>query len=267
MLGEIFGRKAGEIVAELVPCRFLPDLMLAFDSGRLGTSCNRTDGVVAKVLGVLEALIFAELAEILGVFCSSVGLLVVSKGDSIGRVADSGSMISSITSSPSSRAFIGTPFSKAFLLGIRIRVAGVAGPLANVICPCAKTFGDLETARGTAGGGIKLSDKGSGETELSLLIGALPDADEGFSPLPSFGSLAMDSSTPTGSLVKDACLRRVCGFMAGDCLTLLLPPGARVEALGLRRWRFTAEVGGTRLLEPSFMSIGEAVVPVDPGPR
>ena len=56
MLGEIFGRRAGDIAAEVVLCRFLPDLMLAFDSGRWGMSGDRIDGVIAKDLGVLAAL-------------------------------------------------------------------------------------------------------------------------------------------------------------------------------------------------------------------
>ena len=105
--------------------------------------------------------------------------MFVFRGDSAGRVADSGSIISSIASSSSSRAFIGTPFADALLLGMRIRVAGVAGPpIAD--CDCATTFGDLEEGRGTAGGGIRLSESGSGETELSLLLTTLPDAEDGF---------------------------------------------------------------------------------------
>ena len=235
MLGEIFGRKAGEIVAEFVPCLFLPDLIFALDSGRLVESGDRIDSVIAEVLGVLDALTLAALAESVGVSWSAPGLLIVSRGDSTGRVADSGSMISSITSSPSRRAFIGTPFADALLLGIRIRVAGVAGSLPSTLCVCANTLGDLEAGRGTAGGGMRLSDRGSGETELSLLVGPLADADEGFNPLAALASCASSSSTPDGNFVKDCCLRRVCGFMAGDCFTLRLPPDVRVAVLGLRR--------------------------------
>lgn len=55
--------------------------------------------------------------------------------------------------------------------------------------------------------------------------------------------------------------------MAGDCLTLLLPPDIRVDVLGLRRCRLAAEVGAALPLGVSFRSTGEAVVPVDPDPR
>lgn len=185
----------------------------------------------------------------------------------MGRVADSGSMMSSITSSPSSRAFIGTPFAYALLLGIRIKVAGVAGSLLSTFCFKANTLGDLEVGRGTAGGGIKLSDSGSGETELSLLVGTLPDAEKGFSPPVVFDSCASSSSTASGNFVNDCCLRRVCGFMAGDCLTLRVPPDVRVAVLGLRRWRLAAEVGGILVFAASFRSTGDAVVPVDSCPR
>ena len=67
MLGEILGRKAGDIAAEFVLCRFLLVLMLALDSARFGKSVESIDGVVAAVLGVLEALTPAVLAEIVGV--------------------------------------------------------------------------------------------------------------------------------------------------------------------------------------------------------
>lgn len=176
MLGDIFGRNAGDIVAEFVPCRFLPGRKFVLDSDRFSISGESTDGIIADVLGVLEALIFADLADIVGVSWLS-GLLVVSTADNNGRVADSGSMMSSITSSPSSRALIGTPFADALLLGMRINVAGVAGSPVSVVDNCANTFGDLEEGRGIAGGGIRLSDSGSGDTELSLLVGALPDED------------------------------------------------------------------------------------------
>jgi hypothetical protein len=67
MLGEILGRKAGDMAAEFVPCRFLPDRILALDSGLLGILGESTDGVMAAVLGVLEALNLADLADIVGV--------------------------------------------------------------------------------------------------------------------------------------------------------------------------------------------------------
>lgn len=118
-----------------------------------------------------------------------------------------------------------------------------------------------------AGGGIRPSDRGSGETELSLLVITLPEAEEGLMPPLLFDSRDRISITVAGSLVRDGCLRRVSGFMAGDCLTLLLPPDARADVLGLRRWRLAAEVGITLLPWVSFRSIGDAVVPVDSGPR
>ena len=67
ILGEILGRKAGDMAAEFVPCRFLPDRILALDSGLLGMSGESTDGVMAAVLGLLKALILADLADIFGV--------------------------------------------------------------------------------------------------------------------------------------------------------------------------------------------------------
>lgn len=67
MLGEILGRKAGEIVAEFVLCRFLPDLMFAFDSTRLKESGDRIEGVIVEVLGVLDALALLDLAKSFGV--------------------------------------------------------------------------------------------------------------------------------------------------------------------------------------------------------
>lgn len=82
---------------------------------------------------------------------------------------------------------MGTPFADALLLGIRIRVAGVAGPPV-VDCDCAGTCGDLEESPGTAGGGIRLSESGSGETELSLLLSTLPDVEPGLRRSLLFGS-------------------------------------------------------------------------------
>ena len=86
-----------------------------------------------------------------------------------------------------------------------------------------------------AGGGIRPSDSGSGETELSLLVSTFAEAEEGLMPPLLFKSWDRISITVAGSLVSDGCLLRVSGFMAGDCLTLLLPPDARAGVLGLRR--------------------------------
>ena len=112
MFGEIFGRKAGEIAADAVPCLFLLPRTPALDSDRLrrfesssgeSTCGESTCGVIAaEVLGVLDALSLADFADRVGVLCSSpfsVSVPAVSIVCSAGRtggIAESGNKISSM---------------------------------------------------------------------------------------------------------------------------------------------------------------------------
>jgi hypothetical protein len=63
------------------------------------------------------------------------------------------------------------------------------------------------------------SDNGSGETESSLPSTALLGA-EGCNVDPPATCGSMLRILLIGSEVSEGCRRRVCGFMAGDCLTL-----------------------------------------------
>ena len=86
---------------------------------------------------------------------------------------------------------------------------------------------------------MRASDKGSGETELSLLAITWEDCPEaGLVPRPALGSFDKASRRSVGSEVTDGGLRRVCGFIAGDCLTLRAE--LLVDAAGFLCDRFPA---------------------------
>ena len=103
MLGEIFGRSAGEIVADDVLCRFLlarPPPRVSILPGFANVSCEVALPNTPR--GVLAALIFADLAESVGVFSLSSPVLLVTTDASTGgalEAAASGNMMSSIGSS------------------------------------------------------------------------------------------------------------------------------------------------------------------------
>jgi hypothetical protein len=142
------------------------------------------------------------------------------------------------------------------LLGSLIKVAGVTGLLGSDGCDISRA-GDFSAAVGTGGGLIKISESGSGETESSLLATLLPRTggckerlfERGIKPL----------TLSVGKFPKEAPLRLVIGFEAGDCLTLLA--GVLADMLPfLRPLRGGPDIG--RVAVSVFISTGEAVVPV-----
>ena len=143
-MGEILGRSAGEMVAELVLCLFLPPRppRLSTFSGFTKPSCKLF--FASAPLGVLEALNLADLAERVGVLSSSSGILLVSilsrSEFSVGGAAASGSIMSSRSRRGSIGCckFCGEPC----LLGSRIKVAGVTRSPASVVCGCTSGRGD-----------------------------------------------------------------------------------------------------------------------------
>lgn len=118
------------------------------------------------------------------------------------------------------------------VVGIRIKVAGVAGSLLKIAEAALGTLGDFVEDRGIAGGGIRTSVNGSGDTELSLVCDSpeLCFAPELAVELPFIASIRSE-----GIEVTDGGRLRLCGFMAGDCLTLLA--GVLVDMLPFRRPR------------------------------
>jgi len=254
MLGEIFGRNAGLTCTELWLLRFLGSRLFNLDSPRLlipvpvGEAIEPSWGLgkadPVALMGALAApslgiflVAFVEL--VCSMFASEVliglraGFLVV--------LAGSGKTMSSMicSMSASAAAVCSCKFEVCrvppliFLLCLRTLMsdAGVAGsPLTSCAdasggCPClASRYGDLpaELDLGVAGGGIKTSDNGSGETEsgpeLSWLygIGSLPSllwADFDFR-----ASSMMPETSFAGMTVLEGCFF-LCGFIAGDCLT------------------------------------------------
>lgn len=174
MLGDIFGRNAGDIAAEEVLCLFLlplPLFLLSILTFFVKESC---EPVLASALrGVLVALSFADLTESVGSSCCSFGVLDTSICRPTGRagpVAASGRLISSIGSPALFGVFLRSAVSgdKPSLLGSLIRVAGVTGLLGSDCCDVNKV-GDLSDVVGTGGGRIDASESGSGDTESSLL--------------------------------------------------------------------------------------------------
>jgi len=93
--------------------------------------------------------------------------------------------------------------------GILIKVAGVAGALISWCCG-RSVMGVLDC--GIGGGRINDSNDGSGETESSLLTGA-EEATFGSRCFGRAPSIDNGSLFPT---LKEACLRRVIAFVAGD---------------------------------------------------
>src|SRR5271170_2340998 len=127
-------------------------------------------------------------------------------------------------------------------------------------------FGDLPADRGTVGGGIRASERGSGDTESGPDPRLLPP-DSLLRALDSrLEAAALSSGTTSGSLpVVKLCLRRPCGLTSGDCRTLRA--GVRVEVLGLRLLFLVVAPEPVGLLFKSTPgSIGEPVAPVsEPG--
>lgn len=171
MLGDILGRRAGEMVAEEVLCLFLlarPPRPSTFP-GFANTSADSDR--INMVLGVLEAVSFADFADNVGVVSLSSPALLVSIVASTGGATETaaGNIISSMSSSPSlGRPACSIAFDdSAWSLGILIRVAGVTALPLEFFCPSTAGRGDLE-GWGIGGGRIAASDNGSGETESSL---------------------------------------------------------------------------------------------------
>ena len=200
MLGDIFGRRAGLTCTELLLFLFLP---VDFSSPRLPGVAPRGE---ARGLGKTElvALSGALRGPYLGVFrAERVGVVSLSLAPTVfigvreGFVfafAGSGKTMSSIICSMSASAIFACSFRLDGRCGpfaplpacfrIFINDAGVAGALSNIGkgagtgwdpgCFAAKC-GDLLAGvdLGVAGGGIKISDKGSGDidsaSELSWL--------------------------------------------------------------------------------------------------
>lgn len=69
ILGDIFGRNAGDAVADDTPCLFFPVRTALRDSIRLMLDSSGVSicGVVEAVRGVLDVLSLADLADIVGV--------------------------------------------------------------------------------------------------------------------------------------------------------------------------------------------------------
>jgi len=110
MLGDILGLRAGEIVAEEVLCLFLfarpprPSTFPGF--ANFSTDSDR----INALLGVLDAVSFTDLADIVGVVSLSAPALLVSIVASRGGATETaaGNIISSISSSPSPGALGGS---------------------------------------------------------------------------------------------------------------------------------------------------------------
>lgn len=193
MLGDILGRRAGLTSTELVLFLFLTSRPKGLDSARLLDVRIRGD---AKGLGNTELLALRGALEgpNLGVFLADkVGvvsfpfaptvLIGVKRGFEVG-FAGSGKAISSIICSISASemeacsfrldARCGPPIYLPACFRIFINDAGVAGSLSMAsmgadwepACFAAR-YGDLpaDVDLGVAGGGINISDKGSGDTE------------------------------------------------------------------------------------------------------
>ena len=146
MLGEILGRNAGEIAADIVLCLFLFPRPPPLFSGR-GVCPSESEGLLSEApLGVLVALSLADLAESVGVLCSSSLCPSTSIRNPVGRevgAAASGRLISSIGSLLALGCCIisalpGVPRS---FLGIFINVAGVTALLDVDVCDCCDWVG------------------------------------------------------------------------------------------------------------------------------
>ena len=172
MLGEIFGRRAGDIVAEEVPWRFLLPRGPIRDSGLLTlpeSSGENTRGVAAALFGVPVALNLADLADNVGVVSPSTEAPAAASSARGSPTADSGRARSCIASSSSNIKSPDPVGSGRFpcAVGSLINVDGVAGSLV-MLSEVIDAFGDFEV-RGIAGGGMRTSVSGSGDTELSLV--------------------------------------------------------------------------------------------------
>lgn len=175
MLGEIFGRSAGEMVADVVlplflPLRAVPGL-LSILCGLLNPSSGPALG--SMVRGVLLALPLVVVPESVGVAWSSLlGWTRVGSELLVGTgAAASGSIMSSRLSSGIVDVGSTSLPLPGLLLGKDISAIGVT-PLPESCRPRPSIRGDLSAA-GTGGGRIRDSESGSGETESSLLRAAL----------------------------------------------------------------------------------------------
>lgn len=132
----------------------------------------------------------------------------------------------------------------------------------------ATIWGDLlaEADFGVAGGGIRISDKDSGETdsasELSWLM-AMGNFCTGrcgtFVERLAFPASSMISETLfDGMLVLDSCFFLVWGFIEGDCRTVRERLRCAVVEAFLRDLRAPFRLGFWRL-GSIFMSVGEVV--------
>jgi hypothetical protein len=133
ILGEIFGRKAGDIVAEEVLCRFLLARPPRFSTLPGFAKVSWEAFLTIAPLGVLAALVLADLDNRVGVLSPDAEFWPASapiKPACTGGAAASGNMISSIGSSRSCEGMLCSIFvGMAWLLGILIKVAGVTGLL------------------------------------------------------------------------------------------------------------------------------------------
>lgn len=187
MLGDILGRKAGLTCTELLFVRFLPPRPLIRESPRLLSWAVFGDAGLGKaepvaVTGALVAAILGVLrADMVGVNSSSFAS-EVRRGVKAGRfadpLADSGRTMASIVCSSSDssndvRSFKAEPAGLEVPLRIFINDAGVAGLSvvggmgADWDPGFAANCGDWvrEADFGVAGGGIRISDNGSGDMD------------------------------------------------------------------------------------------------------